>query len=169
MVTHRTNEVSSDGMSYGRFVTLAVLLVCGLWSLGWIPTERLAGERGPAAMIAGGLTSLLASLLGTLPMARFSGGRPVDAVPVSLGTVAIRLILILFLTLGVAVSGLFATTPLLLWVVISHLGLLVVDTVFVSSQLRVLGEAARAEKESDGSEPDESEPADPDPLPDRAT
>jgi hypothetical protein len=158
-------------MSYGRFVALAVLLVCVLWALGWIPTERLAGERGPAAMIAGGLLGLLASLLGTLPMALIRGRRPVDAVPAVLGSVALRLALVLFLVLGVAVSGIFATTPLLLWAVISHMGLLVVDTLFARSRLRALDEAARAQREPNGTGPGgpEPEPADPDPLPDRAT
>jgi len=131
------DKVSAGGMSYWRFASWAVVTVAGLWLLGWLPTERLAGADGISAKFAGGMLSLMASLLGTLPVALVRDRNSVEATVAILRSVALRLGLVLAVVLVVALRGPFAPTPLLLWVVISHSALLIVDTWFTCSQLRV--------------------------------
>lgn len=123
----------SAGMSYWRFTFWAVVTVAGSWLLGWLPTERLAGEDGIKAMFAGGLLSLMASLLGTLPAAFVRDRNSVEATLAVLKSMALRLGLVLVVALVVALKGPFAPTPLLLWVVISHSALLIVDTWYTCS------------------------------------
>lgn len=130
------DKVLVGRVSYGRFASLAVVAVLGSWLLGWLPTKQLAGDGGVLAMFAGGGLSLMASLLGTLPVALVRDRKSVEATLAVLKSIALRLALVLSTALVVALTGPFAPTPLLLWVVICHLVLLVVDTWYSCSKLR---------------------------------
>ena len=58
---------TSRGSRYARFLGLAVAIVLGLCVVGWLPTRRLAGAPGVAAMGAGcGIGLLSAALAGGL-------------------------------------------------------------------------------------------------------
>ena len=122
------SEGSARGVSYGRFAALAVALITLLGLVGWRPTERLAGEGGVQAMLAAGGLVLVASLLGALPVALVRGRTPLEALPAVLGSVGLRLGLVMGLALLLAVVGWFDPAPFLLWVVLGHLVLLVPDT-----------------------------------------
>lgn len=123
-------------MSYKRFASLAVIAVFGSWMLGWLPTRQLAGEEGVSAMLAGGLVSLAGSLLGAVPIARVRDPKSVESTLAVLRSIALRLGLVLGIALVVALRGPFSPTPLLLWIVICHLILLVVDSWYSCSKLR---------------------------------
>lgn len=140
-------------MSAGRRVFLQFLLLAGaivalLLVLGWVPTRRLAGDAGPPAMIAGCLVSLLASLAGTVPVLLARRRSHVEMVPAALGATATRLGVVVVAAAAVALSGVVETKPLLLWVVISHGGLLIADTLLSVRVLskRELAKSALAER-----------------------
>lgn len=85
-------------------------------------------------MVAGGLLSLAGSLAGTLPFVWFRSHAPTELVPKILGGIALRLSVVISLALAAALSGLFAHAPLLIWVAISHAGLLAADTFYARRQ-----------------------------------
>ncbi|NJL30073.1 MAG: hypothetical protein HC897_20360, partial [Thermoanaerobaculia bacterium] len=65
-----------------------------------------------------------------------------DMVPAALGATATRLGVVIVLAAVVALAGVVETKPLLLWVVISHGGLLIADTLL---SVKVLSKRELAE------------------------
>lgn len=140
-------------MSAGRRVFVQFLLLAGaivalLLALGYLPTRRLAGEAGLAAMLAGCLVSFVASLAGAVPVLLARHRSHVEMVPAALLATATRLGVAVVLAVAVVLSGLIAARPLLLWVVISHAGLLIADTLLSIRVLskRELANSALAER-----------------------
>jgi len=111
-------------------------ILTALLTLGYLPTMRLAGERGILAMVAGCGVSLASSVAGTMPFLLVRGRSASEAVPVLLGSIALRLIAVLTLAGITAWVGLFANKPFLLWVAISHVSLLVADTLYARAEVR---------------------------------
>ncbi len=126
--------------SYLGFLKLAAAILIGLFALGYLPTVRSAGEDGVSAMIAGGGVSLAASVAGTVPFLLSQARTPAEIMPAVMGSIALRLAAVALLASAVALSGAFATRPLILWVAISHVGLLVADTLWARSKVRCLND-----------------------------
>ena len=124
--------------SYPGFLKLAAAILIGLLALGYLPTVRAAGGEGVAAMVAGGGVSLVASVVGTVPFLLSQARAPAEIMPAVMGAIALRLAAVVVLAAAVVVSGSFATRPLLLWVAISHAGLLVADTLWARARVRSL-------------------------------
>ncbi len=61
--------------------------------------------------------------------------------PVAIGSIALRLTTVVALAAVTVLTGLFAIKPLLVWVAISHTGLLVADTVFARAMVRARPDA----------------------------
>lgn len=117
--------------AYLRFVAWVLGVAALAAAVGYVPTWRLGGPDAVPAMIAGCVVGVLASLLGGLPVL---WGRP-DPTPAErlnrmLFGLALRFGAALGLGLAAALSGWFERGPLLLWVGISYLVLLPVDTRF---------------------------------------
>ena len=129
-------DIREDRVRYGRFLKLAAAVLIGLLALGYLPTVRSAGADGVSAMVAGGAVSLAASVAGTLPLLLSHGRTPADVMPAVMGSIALRLTLVILLTATVVWSGTFATRPLLIWVAISHVCLLVADTLYARGVVR---------------------------------
>ena len=125
---------------YLGFLKLAAAILIGLLALGYLPTVRSAGEEGVAAMIAGSGVSLAASVAGTLPLLLSRASTPVEIMPAVMGSIALRLVAVLALAAAVVWSGTLATRPLLVWVALSHAGLLVADTLYARGRVRSLSE-----------------------------
>ncbi len=121
---------------YLRFLALAAAILLGLFALGYQPTARLAGEEGVSAMAAGGGVGLMGSVAGTLPFLLSRSRTQVEVVPVVMGSIALRLAVVVLLAAAVVLSGAFATRPLVVWVAISHACLLVADTIYARGQIR---------------------------------
>ncbi len=119
-----------------RFLALAVATAGLLMALGYLPTLRWGGETAIPAMLAGCGLSLIASLVGAVPVLWARGQPPMVAVPAAMGSMALRLALVLVMAVAAVLSGWFATKPLLIWVAISHPVLLVIDTWFARTQLQ---------------------------------
>ncbi len=124
--------------SYLGFLKLASAILVGLFVLGYLPTVRSAGEDGVSAMFAGGGVSLAASVAGTVPFLLSQARTPAEAIPAVMGSIALRLAVVVVLATAVVLTGTFAIRPLLVWVAISHAGLLVADTHYGRGRIRAM-------------------------------
>ncbi len=111
---------------------LAVLLV-----LGYLPTARLAGDDGIAAMVAGCGVSLVGSAAGTVPFLLSRSWTPVESMPVLMGSIALRIVVVVALAALAALTFELAIRPFLVWVALSHASLLVADTSYARAQVRL--------------------------------
>jgi hypothetical protein len=127
---------TAASMSVGRYLALVAATAAALVLVGYLPTVRLGGEGAVPAMLAGCAVSLVASLLGSAPLLLIRGRTPADGVNAVLGSIVVRLATVVMLAVAVALGGLFANMPFLLWVAISHAALLVVDTLHALGRLR---------------------------------
>jgi hypothetical protein len=112
---------------YPRFLALVVAVTVAVGGIGVVPTRRLAGEDGLHALLAGCLIGLLSSALGGLPIALVRDRTPAGRVLAMVASTAVRLLVVVLLGVAAALSGRFATTPLVLWIAISYAALLGVD------------------------------------------
>ena len=109
---------------YARFLGMAVAIVIGLCAVGWLPTERLAGPQAPAAMVAGCTISLLsAGFAGYLLVAVQTDTAQVR-MRRGFQAMMVRLVVALVLGIAAALSGEFATSPLLFWLAMAYIALL---------------------------------------------
>ena len=138
----QTLEAGIPAAGYPRFLRNAMGILASLFALGYLPTARLAGTEGVRAMAAGCGVSLVGSLVGTVPFLVSRSKTAVEALPAVIGSIALRMVSVIALATAVALSGLFAVKPLLLWVVISHVGLLVADTLYARAQVQSREETA---------------------------
>jgi hypothetical protein len=111
--------------AYLRFLAWTVALAVTIALLGYLPTKRWGGESAVRAMLAGCGVGGVASALGGVPVLLFAGTGGASGV---LAAMAVRFAAALGLSLAAALSGEFARGPLLIWVAISYMVLLTVDT-----------------------------------------
>lgn len=114
-----------------KFLALSFTATLIIAGLGYLPTLQIAGENAIKAMVAGCFISFLASGIGVIPVLlarREPTSNITQAILISTG---LRFLLVLMLTLSIALSGWFETAPLLIWVAISYMALLTIDTLFL--------------------------------------
>ncbi|MCB1033246.1 MAG: hypothetical protein KDD47_05370 [Acidobacteria bacterium] len=103
--------------------------------MGTVPTQRLTGEGGWAAMVAGVTLGVLAGALSCLPAAMaqagIGSGGAGNAVVSALGAMALRFAVIAFGGAALALLTALPKVPLLAWIGISYLALLPVETRFL--------------------------------------
>jgi hypothetical protein len=119
----------SAGATFARFLAAATAVLAALAAVGYFPTRRWGSEAGVdavAAMLAGCAVSLLAAVVGALPLAVASPTPQARAQARLLG-MALRFMAALGAGLAVAVAGEFAAAPLLVWLAISYVALLAVE------------------------------------------
>jgi hypothetical protein len=118
MTTH------SPTSRYARFLGLAVAIVVALCAAGVVPTRRLAGDAGVPAMLAGCAIALMSAALAGLLLVATAGDTPEARMKRSfLGMVA-RLAVVVALGAAAALSGVFASDPLLFWIGTAYVALL---------------------------------------------
>ncbi|MCH9650709.1 MAG: hypothetical protein K0U98_20935 [Deltaproteobacteria bacterium] len=105
-------------------------MTAALIVIGALPTERLVGRQAFGAMVAGCCASLLASVIGALPVL-LASAKTQRPIVVAFGAMALRLAVIVGLGLVLLLSGGFPRGPLLMWIGISYVVLLPLDTRFV--------------------------------------
>ncbi len=143
------NEAAARTVSgagpYLRFLAWALGILALLILAGYGPTLRLGGDKAlPSMLVACGIT-LIGSLAGTVPVFLARRQTLPEAMPAVMGSIALRLVLVLAGGLAVALADVVARVPFLVWLVISHTGLLVADTVFTRS---VLGLGRRPDRDT---------------------
>lgn len=119
----------SPAAEYLRFSGWALAAATGAALLGYLPTLRLGGEGALPAMIAGCAVGFLASLAGGVPVALARRSpQPAGRSQAAMASMAVRFGVVLALGLAATLSGLFERGPLLVWIAVSYMALLVVDT-----------------------------------------
>lgn len=120
----------------GFLASLAVIIGL-LLVLGFALTRRFGGPHAVPAMVLGLLISLLAALVGTLPIFLARGRKAADTVPALLAGMVARLLTALMLLLIVGVNAKLAPlmNTLVVWLVISHAALLVAEIRFARRAL----------------------------------
>jgi hypothetical protein len=132
--TTPTDDTPPDPQqTYLRFGRNAAITVLGLAVLGFLPTRRVAGDPGLLAMLAALVATLAASAAGTLPIWTSRFKHPTYSVPAQLGAMALRLVVVIGLGIAFALTGLVPLPAFLIWLGISHSGLLISDTIFARS------------------------------------
>ncbi|MCP4249480.1 MAG: hypothetical protein GY778_20760 [bacterium] len=116
--------------------TLAVAAAGGL---GYYPTVQRAGEEAWVALVAGCVAGLLASWLGIAALVATGFHDPARRINAILTAMATRFVAVLGLGLAAALTGWFALAPLLIWIVISHLVALFVETLWLVNASRSTG------------------------------
>ena len=121
----------------GSAACCVVLVGVGYW-----PTLNVAGGPGVIAMLVGVSASLMASALGAIPVCSALAG-PVDKAPIAilLGT-CVRFLVILLLVASLGFTGLVERVPFVVWVAVSYLSLLLLDTLLSTLSLRTLQQGA---------------------------
>lgn len=124
------SDARTPAAEYLRFLAWALAAVVLAAALGFVPTRRLGGEEGLAAMIAGCVIGWAASALGGIPVvvSRGKAATPAGRLQAMLASMGLRFAVVLALGAAAAFSGWFSLKPLLLWIGISYLALLAVDT-----------------------------------------
>lgn len=97
-------------------VAMAVVVAAGSY-----PTYRLAGTEGLRSMAAAAALSLVALLIGLLPIAWAWNSPPPERLKAMLISMAVRLAVVLVLSLAVVFSGWLHPAALLIWVAISYI------------------------------------------------
>jgi len=118
--------------------TLGVLAVVG--ALGVLPTRRMAGEPGLAALVAGLAVAWLASALGALPVlgavARGGSDRPVAVIGQA---TALRAGATIAGALVVILGSELPRTAFVIWLALAYGALLVVETRWTTRWLNAGG------------------------------
>ena len=109
---------------YARFLSMAIAIVLGLCLIGWLPTRRLAGAAGVAAMVAGCAISLLSAALAGWLLIVVAAETPEARMQRGFLAMVIRLAVVAVLGLAAALSGELARQPLLFWIGAAYVALL---------------------------------------------
>jgi hypothetical protein len=103
---------------------LAFAVVLVLCAIGVVPTRRLGGNGAVPAMVAGCTISLLSAALAGLLLVASAAPTPEARMQRSFLAMVVRLVVVVALGAAAALSGLFATQPLILWIGIAYMALL---------------------------------------------
>lgn len=124
---------------YLGFLASAAGILLLLLVLGFEPTRRLGGQLAIPAMLVGCLISLLAALVGTLPIFLALGRKAADTVPALLASMVARMLTALMLLLIAGTNPKFepAMNTLVVWLILSHTALLVAEIRFARRALYV--------------------------------
>lgn len=112
-----------------------LVVAAALLLLGYGPTRRLAGDEAVPAMLAGMAIAAVASLAGAVLVFKARHKPHLEAWTAAMGVMATRLGIAIVLGVAVALAGALPARPLLLWIVISHAGFLVPDTLLSTQVL----------------------------------
>jgi len=107
-----------------RFLALALAVVLGLCAIGVVPTRRLGGNDAVPAMFAGCAISLLSAALAGLLLVASATPTPEARLQRSFLAMVVRLAVVVVLGAAAALSGMFATQPLILWIGTAYVALL---------------------------------------------
>jgi hypothetical protein len=125
--------MTSFGKTYARLLAASVATAAGLVLLGYFPTLRLAGAGAIGAMVAGIGISLVAGCVGAVPIGLAGRGDSRKLPQAILFATVLRFLVCLALAASALLSGLFEPLKVLgLWVALSYLAMLVVDTMFAA-------------------------------------
>jgi hypothetical protein len=118
-----------------RYLAWAGAATAALLLVGYGPTRNLAGPGAVWAMLAGCGIALVAGIAGAVPVVFGERPQGSEGPARALAAMALRLVVVVVLTLSAALSGWFELKPLLIWVAIAYLAQLAVETRFALKSL----------------------------------
>ena len=116
---------------YLRLVGISALTAVGIAVLGYFPTVQIAGPAAVPGMLVAIGASLLAGLLGAAPISLAMAKAPDKTPQAVLASTALRFVVILALAAALILCGWFDRLVVGVWIGISYMILLAVDTMFV--------------------------------------
>jgi hypothetical protein len=119
-----TTPTQSAASKYARFLGFAAAVVVALCAIGLVPTRRFAGDDGVPGMFAGCAIGLLSAALAGLLLVAVAAETPEARMKRSFLAMTGRLAVVVALGAAAALSNVFPTQPLLLWIGISYVALL---------------------------------------------
>ncbi len=121
---------------YVTLIGISIACAIAMAAIGHYPTARMTGPEGVRGMFFGVSASLLASLLGAIPVCLVAVRAP-DKVPLAiLAGTALRFVIILMIVVPVTLSGWVDRVAFVSWVAISYLLLLLADTLATMASVR---------------------------------
>jgi len=124
------------GGYYAVFVGVGLATALLVAGFGYFSTVRLKGDDGAVALAVGCGVSWIASCIGALPTAAALSSRPKQATTAILASTMVRFITALILVVPLVLSGWFDRTVLVLFVAVSYLMMLLVDTLLAVRMIR---------------------------------
>jgi len=115
---------TSPSSRYARFLGLAVAVISVLAAVGFVPTRRLAGDPGVPGMLVGCAIGLLSAAFAGLLIVAVPGDSPEAKMKRSFMAMVARLAVVVVLGAAAVFSGMFALSPLMLWIAIAYMALL---------------------------------------------
>jgi hypothetical protein len=109
---------------YLRFLGIEVVIVAVLLAVGYLPTQRLAGDTGPAAMMAGCVIGLVSAALAGGLLVMLPGDTPNARMQRAFMAMFLRLAVVVAFGAAAVFSGMFARMPLLFWMAVTYVTLL---------------------------------------------
>ena len=109
---------------YARFLGMAVLVTAVLCAVGFVPTRRFAGDEGVSGMFAGCAIGFISAAFAGLLLVTVAGDSPEAKLKRSFLAMVARLAAVVVLGVAASMSGVFAISPLLLWMAIAYMALL---------------------------------------------
>jgi hypothetical protein len=131
------------GRSYLRLVAVGILTAVLVALLGYWPTVRMAGPGAVGAMLVGIAASLLAGLVGAVPVGLAAAAEPGKVPQAVMASTALRFIVVLGAAAAVILSGRFDRVVVAVWIAVSYMIMLVVDTAFA---IRVVAAGRRQQQ-----------------------
>ena len=128
--------MKSFSQIYLKLIGISAAVAVALIALGYYPTVRIADETAIAAMIIGVSISFVASCIGSIPIGLAGQGDPTKIPQSIMLATALRFLVVLAFAASVLLAGWFNQVALALWIGLSYMAMLVVDTVFA---VRVVG------------------------------
>ncbi len=122
---------------YLAFLASVVGVTAALLLVGYLPTRTLGGQPAVMALLYACAVSLFSSAVSGLPIARARAGG-LAGFKLLVASIVIRLLTVAAAGVAVAIAVGLERKPFLLWLAISYLALLVVDTVYAWKTLRRL-------------------------------
>ena len=109
---------------YLRFLGMAVAVTAALCVVGIVPTRRLAGDEGVPGMFVGCAIGLISAAFAGLLLVTVPGDSPEAKLKRSFLAMVARLAAVVVLGAAAVLSGMFAISPLLLWIAVAYVALL---------------------------------------------
>ena len=135
--------IKSFGHEYARLAAISGLCAVGLAVAGYFPTRAMAGDHSLVGMAVGIGVSLFAALIGAIPICMAASQSPTKGPTAVLAGTAVRFILVLGAVVPISFSGLVHRKAFIVWVVISYLVLLLLDTLMAVSSLKAAREGPK--------------------------
>lgn len=114
--------------SYFRLLLLLLVTAAGLLLAGYYPTRELGGTQAVWAMFAGCVVSFLGSVAGGIPLALGRLSPAPARLNYLLGSLALRMLVVLGGVLLLVLASSVERLAFLVWVVLSYLIFLAVDS-----------------------------------------